>query len=161
MKNPGDLGKMTTGGGDLPCICGGYTPLPHPWMGWGTPEHWGGGKPECTPPPAEPHSLRLVSAAAAAAWPPGTIPEVTSLEALQKMWFCSLKVLLTELLTPSQETREDLSLSLNFINMTSDHGTQHTFLTASKNIRVQSEANIWRNHIPPSITSSSSGTWYH
>lgn len=86
---------------------------------------------------------------------------MTSLKALQKMWFYSLKVLLTELLTSSQETREDLSLRLNFINMTSDHGTQHTLLTASKNIRVQSEANRWRNHIPPSITSSSSGTWYH
>lgn len=159
MKNPGDLGEMTTGGGDPPCICGGNTPLPHPWMGWGAPEHWGGGKPECTPPPAEPHSLRPVSAAATAAWPPGTIPEVTSLGVLPKMWFCSLKVLLTELLTPSQETREDLPLGLRFINMTSDHGTQHTFLTTSKNIRVQSDANVWRNHIPPSITSSPSGIW--
>ena len=60
---------------------------------------------------------------------------MTSLNALQRMWFCSLKVLLTELLTSSQETREDLSLRLNFINMTSDHGTQLTFLTASKNIK--------------------------
>lgn len=160
MKNPGDLGKMTTGGGDPPCICGGHSP-PTSLEGVGNPWTLRWRQARVHPPPAKPHSLRPVSAAATAAWPPGTIPEVTSLEALQKMWFCSFKVLLTELLTPSQETREDLSLSLNFINMTSDHGTQHTFLTASKNIRVQSEANIWRNHIPPSITSSSSGTWYH
>lgn len=54
------------------------------------------------------------------------------LKTLLKMWFCSLKALLTELLFPSNETREDLSLSKNFNNRISDHITQHVFLTASK-----------------------------
>lgn len=48
------------------------------------------------------------------------------------MWFCPLKVLLIELLLPSNETREDVSLSVNFNDRTSDHITQHTFLTASR-----------------------------
>lgn len=133
MKKLWDLGKMAAGAGDPPCICEGNAPLRHPWLRREGPKHWGWGKQECCP--QEPHTLQPVSTASTAALSPETIPEVTSLNKLQKMWFCSLKVLLTELSSPSSETLEDLSFSLNFINMTSDHVTQHTFLTASKNIR--------------------------
>ena len=33
MKNPGDSGEMTTGGGDPPCICG--VTLPSHILEWG------------------------------------------------------------------------------------------------------------------------------
>lgn len=142
-----DIGRITVGSGDPP-VPGGRAAVLHPCRGRGkSPHHPGWGRHRVLPRNLTSHRATL---------PPGTAPGVTSLNALKKIRLCSVKGLLTELLSLSNETREDVSLSLNFINMTSDHIMQHTFLTASK----KHVACIWGNHIPHN-TSIHSLLWYH
>ena len=143
MKKLWDLGKMAAGAGGPPCICEGNAPLRHPWMRREGPKHWGWGKQECCP--QEPHPLQPVSTAACHR---SLISRNDSRGDLIEQ--ATKDVILFF------ETLEDLSFSLNFINMTSDPVTQHTLLTASKNIRskyLQKSHSQYNLHSSWSLTS--------